>query len=104
MIIIHSSLLSKEFNFPKDVDDNIHMVLPLLAPGGHLVLIERGNSVGFETIARARQIMIRPESYPQELGKIPRPYIKGSKGKPQKMKKKISLLLKKMLNLKRVIS
>ena len=55
------------------------MVLPLLAPGGHLVLIERGNSVGFETIARARQIMIRPESYPQELGKIPRPYIKGSK-------------------------
>lgn len=87
LIIIHSSLLSKEFNFPKDVDDNIHMVLPLLAPGGHLVLIERGNSVGFETIARARQIMIRPESYPQELGKIPRPYIKGSKGKPQKMKK-----------------
>ncbi|RCK60649.1 37S ribosomal protein S22, mitochondrial [Candida viswanathii] len=84
LIIIHSSLLSKEFNFPKDVDDNLHMVLKLLAPGGHIVLIERGNAVGFETIARARQVMIRPEAHRHEMGKIPRPYIKGSKGKPQR--------------------
>lgn len=87
LIIVCSSLLSKEFNFPKDVDENIHMVLKLLAPGGHIVLIERGNAVGFETIARARQLMIRPEAYKHELGKIPRPYVKGSTGKPQKLKK-----------------
>lgn len=94
LIMISSSLLSKEFNFPKDVDENIHMVLKLLAPGGHIVLIERGNSVGFETIARARQLFIRPESYKHELGKIPRPYIKGSSGKPQKLKKESQFITK----------
>lgn len=62
------------------------MILKLLSPGGHLVLVERGNALGFETIARARQIMIRPESYSTEIGKVPRPYVKGSKLKPQKLK------------------
>ncbi|WLF77985.1 37S ribosomal protein S22 [Lodderomyces elongisporus] len=92
LIMVHHSLLSKEYNFPKDVDENLRMILRLLAPGGHLLIVERGNAVGFETVARARQVMIRPERFPQELGKIPRPYIKGSLGKPQKLKKE-SLLV-----------
>lgn len=62
------------------------MLLQLLSPEGHIVLVERGNSVGFETIARARQLMIRPESYQKEIGKVPRPYIKGSSIKPQKLR------------------
>ncbi|KAL6453493.1 RSM22 Probable S-adenosyl-L-methionine-dependent RNA methyltransferase RSM22 [Candida maltosa Xu316] len=97
LIMVHSSLLSRQFSFPKDVDDNIHMILKLLAPNGHLVIIERGNPVGFEIVARARQLMIRPEAYPQESGKIPRPYIKGSAGKPQRLKKESAFVTKEDL-------
>jgi ribosomal protein RSM22 (predicted rRNA methylase) len=86
LIIVDHALLTKEHHFPRDVDINIHMLLRLLSPEGHIVLVERGNSVGFETVARARQIMIRPESYLKEAGKIPRPYIKGSSIKPQKLR------------------
>lgn len=86
LIIVNQALLTKEYNFPRDVDTNIHMLLKLLKPEGHIVLVERGNSLGFESIARARQLMIRPESYEKEAGKIPRPYIKGSSIKPQKLR------------------
>lgn len=86
LIIVNHALLTKEHHFPRDVDVNINMLLKLLSPEGHIVLVERGNSVGFETIARARQLMIRPESHPSERGKIPRPYIKGSSIKPQKLR------------------
>ncbi|KAI3406416.2 RSM22 [Candida oxycetoniae] len=92
LIMVHHSLLFKEYNFQKDIDANLRMVLRLLAPGGHLILVERGNAVGFETIARARQFMIRPERFPLELGKIPRPYIKGSFGKPQRLKKENAII------------
>lgn len=92
LIIVNQALLTREFNFPSDVDTNINMVLRLLQPGGHIVLVERGNYVGFETIARARQIMIRPEKYDTEIGKIPRPYIKGSNYKPQKLRKEDELI------------
>ncbi|CCE83690.1 Piso0_004275 [Millerozyma farinosa CBS 7064] len=84
LIIVNQALLSRVYNFPRDVDDNLHEILKLLSPGGHLVLVERGNALGFETIARARQVMLRPESYEGENGKIPRPYVKGSTFKPQK--------------------
>ncbi|EGV66053.1 mitochondrial ribosome small subunit component [Yamadazyma tenuis ATCC 10573] len=86
LIIVNHSLLTKEHHFPRDVDVNMHMLLRLLEPQGHIVLVERGNSVGFETVARARQIMIRPESFEKERGKVPRPYIKGSSIKPQKLR------------------
>ncbi|KAK9455098.1 hypothetical protein V1511DRAFT_499448 [Dipodascopsis uninucleata] len=36
-------------------------LLELLAPNGILVLIERGNPFGFERIARARELILRPE-------------------------------------------
>lgn len=86
LIVVNHALLTKEHHFPRDVDINISMLLKLLSPEGHIVLVERGNSVGFETIARARQLMIRPESYEKEIGKVPRPYIKGSSIKPQKLR------------------
>lgn len=84
LIMVHQSLLTREYLFPRDVDSNLRLLLRLLAPGGHIVVIERGNPLGFETVARARQIMIRPESYEGEHGKIPRPYIPGSERKPQR--------------------
>lgn len=86
LIIVNCALLTREYSFPRDIDINIHSILRLLSPGGHLALIERGNALGFETIARARQVMLRPESYQAEHGKIPRPYIKGSSVKPQKLR------------------
>ncbi|KAJ9090831.1 hypothetical protein QFC19_009421 [Naganishia cerealis] len=86
LIIVNRALLTREYSFPRDIDINIHSILRLLSPGGHLALIERGNALGFETIARARQVMLRPESYQAEHGKIPRPYIKGSSVKPQKLR------------------
>ncbi|KAK6454070.1 uncharacterized protein RJT20DRAFT_100882 [Scheffersomyces xylosifermentans] len=92
LIMVNHALLTREFQFPKDIDDNMEMVLRLLKPGGHLVLIERGNAVGFETIARARQIMIRPESHTGEVGKIPRPYIRGATKKPQRLRKEDQII------------
>ncbi|KAK6463330.1 mitochondrial ribosome small subunit component [Scheffersomyces coipomensis] len=93
LIMVNNALLTREFKFPRDIDENMSMVLKLLKPGGHLILIQRGNAVGFETIARARQIMIRPESYTSEIGKIPRPYLRGSSLKPQKKLKKEDQLI-----------
>lgn len=92
LIIVNQALLTREYSFPNDVDTNIHMLLRLLKPDGHLVLVERGNALGFEIIARARQIMLRPESFEAESGKIPRPYIKGSSYKPQKLRKEDQLI------------
>ncbi|CAK7903801.1 probable S-adenosyl-L-methionine-dependent RNA methyltransferase Rsm22p, mitochondrial [[Candida] anglica] len=92
LIIVNQCLLKREYNFPRDVDMNLHPILRLLSPGGHVVFVERGNAVGFETIARARQVMIRPEKFDREHGKIPRPYVKGSSIKPQKMKSLDSII------------
>lgn len=86
LIIVNQCLLTREYNFPRDVDFNLYPILRLLSPGGHIVIVERGNALGFETVARARQVMLRPEAYDSEHGKIPRPYVKGSSVKPQKLK------------------
>ncbi|KAM9938253.1 hypothetical protein OXX80_002237 [Metschnikowia pulcherrima] len=92
LIIVNQALLSREYSFPKDVDVNLHMILRLLKPDGHLVIIERGNALGFEIVARARQVMLRPESYSGERGRIPRPYIRGSTVKPQKLRKEDQII------------
>lgn len=92
LIIVNQALLTREYSFPNDVDTNIHMLLRLLKPNGHLVLIERGNALGFEIVARARQIMLRPEAFESETGRIPRPYIKGSTYKPQKLRREDQLI------------
>ena len=78
LIILSHQLLQHEKKFPVEVDQNIQRYLKLLSPGGHIVVVERGTPLGFETTARARQIMIRPERYPDEYGKIPRPWIAGN--------------------------
>ncbi|GEQ69633.1 hypothetical protein JCM33374_g3306 [Metschnikowia sp. JCM 33374] len=92
LIIVNQALLSREYNFPKDVDVNLHMILRLLKPDGHLVIVERGNALGFEIVARARQVMLRPESYTGERGRIPRPYIRGSSIKPQRLRKEDQII------------
>ncbi|SCU86829.1 LAME_0D07822g1_1 [Lachancea meyersii CBS 8951] len=74
LIILTHQLLKTEEKFPLEVDTTVANYLKMLAPGGHIVLIERGNPMGFEIIARARQVAIRPENYPDEHGKIPRPW------------------------------
>lgn len=83
LIILTHQLLKDEERFPIQIDDNLERYLAMLAPGGHIVMIERGNPLGFESISRARQIMIRPENYLEEHGKIPRPWIRGSSRPPK---------------------
>lgn len=92
LIMVNQAMLSREYNFPKDVDVNLHLVLRLLKPDGHLVIIERGNALGFEIVARARQVMLRPEAHAGETRKIPRPYIKGSTYKPQKLRREDQMI------------
>ncbi|CAD6632906.1 XXYS1_4_G0006140.mRNA.1.CDS.1 [Saccharomyces cerevisiae] len=77
LIILTHQLLHDGNQFPIQVDENIEHYLNILAPGGHIVIIERGNPMGFEIIARARQITLRPENFPDEFGKIPRPWSRG---------------------------
>lgn len=103
LIMVNQSLLTREYNFPKDVDTNLRMLLRLLKPGGHLVLVERGNSLGFETIARARQVMIRPEAHEGQVGKVPRPYIQGSSIKPQKIRKEDQIITEGHVELERAM-
>lgn len=83
LIIAQHQLLTDVNAFPYQVDDKVDSLLKLLEPNGILVLIERGSPLGFENIARARQIMIRPENFLNEKGKIPRPYLKGSSTKQE---------------------
>jgi len=78
LIILSHQLLQHDGKFPIEVDHNIEKYLKLLSPGGYIVVIERGTPLGFETVTRARQIMIRPERYLDEYGKIPRPWIAGN--------------------------
>ncbi|ODV94623.1 hypothetical protein PACTADRAFT_50491 [Pachysolen tannophilus NRRL Y-2460] len=83
MILLNHQLLTNKEHFPLEIDDKLDFYLSKLAPGGHLLVIERGTPLGFETIARARQVAIRPENYPNSNTKIPRLYIKGSDFKPK---------------------
>lgn len=78
LIILTHQLLRDEERFPIQIDDNLEYYLKMLSPGGHIVIVERGNPLGFEIVSRARQVMIRPENYPEEHGKIPRPFMRGS--------------------------
>ncbi|KAK9236902.1 hypothetical protein V1525DRAFT_361942 [Lipomyces kononenkoae] len=45
---------------PSVSDKRVKDLLKLLAPGGVLVIVERGNVFGFERIARAREFILRP--------------------------------------------
>lgn len=74
LIICERHLLTSQQNFPHEIDQKLDDLVKRLAPGGHLVLLERGNPLGAETIARARQVILRPESNENQVAKIPRAY------------------------------
>ncbi|OBA16508.1 uncharacterized protein OGAPODRAFT_48485 [Ogataea polymorpha] len=74
LIIAQNQLLRDEKNFPLEVDELLDPLIKRLAPGGHLVLLERGNPLGAEVIARARQVMLRPENHEDRTSKVPRLY------------------------------
>ncbi|KAL6949764.1 hypothetical protein ACO0QE_000424 [Hanseniaspora vineae] len=74
LIILQHQLLKDEHEFPLQVETNLQHYLQILAPGGHVVFVERGNPMGFEIIARARELVLRPEKHEDEplVGKPPR--------------------------------
>lgn len=74
LIIATHQLFRSRHQYPASVDDHTHHLLSLLEPNGVLILIERGEPTGFESIARARQIMLRPEDYSGDTSKTPREY------------------------------
>ncbi|KAK9322670.1 hypothetical protein V1517DRAFT_322855 [Lipomyces orientalis] len=59
--VMHHLVLPTEKK-PSISDKRIKDLLELLAPGGVLVIVERGNIFGFERIARARELILRPEN------------------------------------------
>lgn len=74
LIIAERELLRDKANFPHEIDRNLDEYVERLNPGGYLVILERGNPLGAEVIARARQLMLRPENFKNHLAKIARPY------------------------------
>lgn len=72
LIIATHQLYRGAHNFPASVDEHAAYLLKLLAPDGVLILVERGDPNGFEAVARARQIMIRPEDYEHSASREPR--------------------------------
>lgn len=72
LIIATHQLYRGAHNFPASVDDHASYLLKMLAPDGVLILVERGDPNGFEAVARARQIMIRPEDYAHSATREPR--------------------------------
>lgn len=80
LIIATHQLYRSDFHFPASVDDHTAHLLSLLEPDGILVLVERGDPKGFESIARARQIMLRPEDHATgDISKTPRVWKGGRK-------------------------
>ncbi|OUM53112.1 hypothetical protein BVG19_g2366 [[Candida] boidinii] len=73
IIASHQLLADKKF-FPHQVDQRIDRLIKRLAPGGHLIIVERGNPLGSEIVARVRQVVLRPENNENNLEKIPRLY------------------------------
>lgn len=92
LIIVSYQLLRSMENFPFEVDAKLEQYVKRLNPGGHLVLIERGTPLGAETIARARQVILRPENYENQVEKTPRPF----KSSAKKMSAKQQLRLSKL--------
>ncbi|KAK7204225.1 hypothetical protein BZA70DRAFT_281841 [Myxozyma melibiosi] len=62
LIIVNQYLLFPAEAKSGESDKRLKSILELLAPGGVLVLVERGNLLGFERIARAREKILQPKS------------------------------------------
>lgn len=92
LILVSYQLLKSLENFPFEVDSRLEEYVKRLNPGGHLVLIERGTPIGAEVIARARQVILRPEKYENQVDKFPRPF----KSSEKKMSAKDELKLARL--------
>ncbi|VVT54467.1 uncharacterized protein SAPINGB_P004090 [Magnusiomyces paraingens] len=83
LIVATHQLYRGDARFPDSVDERTEQLLGLLAPGGALVFVERGDPHGAEAVARARQVMFRPENYDVEVGKpAARPWKGGKRLRP----------------------
>ncbi|KAK9468387.1 hypothetical protein V1512DRAFT_221721 [Lipomyces arxii] len=60
LIIASQQLLLQNEKGPAKSDRKVKELLSLLEPNGVLVLIERGSPLGFDRIARARELILRP--------------------------------------------
>lgn len=92
LIIVSYQLLRSLENFPFEVDAKLEEYVRRLNPGGHLVLVERGTPLGAEIIARARQVILRPEKYPNQTEKFPRPFRSSAKKLSAREQLKLSKL------------
>lgn len=79
LIIISYQLLKSLENFPFQVDALLENYVRRLNPDGHLIIIERGTPLGSEIVARARQVILRPEKYEGQTDKFPRPFKSSAK-------------------------
>lgn len=59
LIILNHQLLTDPTKFPHDIDSQMKHYLNMLSPQGHIVILERGTPTGAETLARARDIVLR---------------------------------------------
>lgn len=92
LIMVSHQLLRSLENFPFEVDARLEEYVRRLNPGGHLVLIERGTPLGAEIIARARQVILRPEKYEGQTEKFPRPFRSSAKKLSAKQQLRLSKL------------
>jgi ribosomal protein RSM22 (predicted rRNA methylase) len=92
LVIVSYQLLKSLENFPFQVDSLLEDYVRRLNPGGHLVLLERGTPLGAEVIARARQVILRPENYEGQTEKLPRPFKSSSKKLTAKQQLRLSKL------------
>ena len=97
LIIAERELLRDKANYPHEIDRKLDEYVERLGPGGYLVVLERGNPLGAQIIARARQLMLRPENFKGHLAKIARPYKRFSETLKEVMAKKSSRALGELL-------
>lgn len=59
LIILNHQLLRDPKKYPYEIDSQVSHYLPMLSDRGYIVILERGTPTGAETIARARELIIR---------------------------------------------
>lgn len=71
LIIATHQLFAGKHNFPENGDRLVRSLIDLLSENGVIVFVERGDPNGFESIARARQVILRPEDFEYSGKKLP---------------------------------
>ncbi|KAK9475185.1 mitochondrial small ribosomal subunit Rsm22-domain-containing protein [Dipodascopsis tothii] len=62
MVVVNQILLESEVADPGQIAELVMELQSYVAPGGVLVVAERGRPAAFETVAHAREVLIRPKS------------------------------------------